>query len=70
MKGKDVDCKTPVDPFTRLVDSNPAAPNVQELKQYQAFLGYLGALPDSDADGVPNIPASYATPAGRIKVQP
>lgn len=66
IQGKEKDCTTPANPFNRLIDSNPAA-GVQELKNYQALLGYLQKLPDTDANNVPNIPASYATPAGRIK---
>jgi hypothetical protein len=63
---KEADCATPIaDPTTRLVDADPAAPGVQELKPWQALLGYLGKLPDSDGDGSPDLPAPYAAPQGR-----
>jgi 5'-nucleotidase / UDP-sugar diphosphatase len=64
--GKEKDCMTTADVFKRLIDSNPVEPGVQETKQFQALLGYLLKLPDTDANGIPNIPMSYAAPAGRI----
>ena len=63
---KDSDCKTPVDPTTRFIDADPSTKGVQELKQWQALLGYVSGLPDSDGDGVPNIPDAYGSPQGRI----
>jgi 5'-nucleotidase/UDP-sugar diphosphatase len=62
---KDSDCKTPVDPTTRFIDADPKTKGVQELKQWEALLGYVSALPDSDGDGIPNIPAAYGSPQGR-----
>jgi 5'-nucleotidase len=63
---KDADCATPVDPTTRYVDVDPVSPGVQELKHWQALLEYVSKLPDTDADGVPDVPGSYATAQGRI----
>jgi len=57
---------TPVtDMLSMLVDADPVAAGVQELKLWQALLRYLSMLPDTDADTIPNIPAGYATPFGR-----
>jgi hypothetical protein len=42
---------------------------VQELKHWQAMVGYLGRLPDSDGDGVPNVPAGYGSAQGRIVIR-
>jgi 5'-nucleotidase/UDP-sugar diphosphatase len=68
---KDSDCATPVDPTTRFVDADPATAGVQELKHWQAVLNYVTHfLPDPDGDGVPDVPATYASPQGRIVVQP
>lgn len=67
---KDSDCVTPVDPTTRFVDADPTTAGVQELKHWQAVLEYVSKLPDADGDGVPDVPAAYATPQGRIVVQP
>ena len=62
---KDSDCLTPVDPTTRFVDADPTTAGVQELKHWQAVLKYVTtALPK--VNGVPNIPAAYASPQGRI----
>ena len=63
---KDSDCLTLVDPTTRFVDANPTTAAIEELKHWQAVLKYVGGLPDTDGDGVPNIPAAYASPQGRI----
>jgi 5'-nucleotidase len=63
---KDSDCKTPVDPTTRFIDANPKTKAVEELKQWQALLGYVSGLPDTDGDGIPNVPAAYGAPQERI----
>ena len=39
-----------------------------EYKQWEAFLDYLGQLPDTTGNGVPDIPALYSGPAGRMTV--
>ena len=66
VRAKDDDCKTLVDPTTRFVDADPATKGTQELKQWQALLGYVSAFPDTDDDDVPNIPAVYGAVQGRI----
>jgi 5'-nucleotidase len=63
---KDSDCKTLVDPTTRFIDADPKTKGVQELKQWQALLQYVAGFPDTDDDQLPNIPASYGAPQGRI----
>ena len=63
---KDKDCTTLVDPTTRFVDADPAKDGVQELKHWQALLKYVSGLPDTNGDGVPDVPAPYAAPQGRI----
>jgi 5'-nucleotidase len=63
---KDADCTTPIDPTTRFVDADPAMAGVQELKHWQALLGYVGGFP-KDTDGVPAVPAAlYGVVQGRI----
>jgi len=66
VQAKDKDCVTPVDPTTRFVDADPTKPDVQELKHWQAVLKYVTGLPDATGDGIPDIPAPYASPQGRI----
>jgi 5'-nucleotidase len=70
VQAKDKDCVTLVDPTTRFVDADPTKDGTQELKQWQAVLKYTSALPDTTGDGVPDVPAAYAAPQGRITVQP
>jgi len=66
---KDDDCKTLVDPTTRYVDADPKTTGTQELKQWQALLGYVSAFPDTDGDHIPNIPDVYGAVQGRIVAQ-
>jgi 5'-nucleotidase/UDP-sugar diphosphatase len=68
VQGKEKDCMTRANVFTRLIDSDPSPTSMKETKQYQALLGYIAKLPDTDMNGIPNIPASYAAPAGRITI--
>jgi 5'-nucleotidase/UDP-sugar diphosphatase len=49
-----------------LFDADPGTDGVQELKLWQALMGYAGSFEDDDGDQIPDLPASYATPAGRI----
>jgi 5'-nucleotidase len=48
------------------VDADPARPGIQETKEWVGLLEYIQAFPDADGDGVPEIPARYASPEGRI----
>jgi 5'-nucleotidase/UDP-sugar diphosphatase len=68
VQGKLKDCMTPAKVLERVIDSDPVTAGMQELKEFKALLGYLAKLPDTDMDGIPNIPMSYAMPAGRIKL--
>jgi len=66
VEAKDADCTTRVDPTLRFVDADPATGGVQELKHWQALLGYVSQLPDTDEDGTPDVPSAYFTAQGRI----
>jgi 5'-nucleotidase / UDP-sugar diphosphatase len=66
VNAKDDDCETLVDPTVRFIDGDPDEDGLQEIKQWQALLGYVSNLPDTDDDDVPNIPAVYGAPQGRI----
>ncbi len=48
------------------VDADPARPGIQELKEWVGLLEYVQSFPDADGDGVPEIPARFAGPEGRI----
>ncbi|MBL8967238.1 MAG: 5'-nucleotidase C-terminal domain-containing protein, partial [Spirochaetaceae bacterium] len=49
-----------------ILDGDGAAPGVQETKSWTSLAGYLKSFPDSDADGLPELPARYAAGEGRI----
>jgi 5'-nucleotidase len=66
VEAKDADCSTPVDPTTRYLDTDALSAGVQELKGWQALLGFVSAFPDVDADGVADLPAAYGVAQGRI----
>jgi 5'-nucleotidase / UDP-sugar diphosphatase len=60
---------SPVADLTKLiVDRNPATAALEELKEWQALLGYLGRFPDSNGNGIPDMPLLYAGPLGRIRI--
>jgi 5'-nucleotidase / UDP-sugar diphosphatase len=66
---KGADCATAIDPTTNLVDASSIADGVQELKDWQALLQYVSGLPDTNGDGIPDVPAAYGTTQGRIVAQ-
>ncbi len=47
-------------------DADPSTPEIEELKLWEALVGYGQSFPDTTGDGVPDLPDSYAAPAGRI----
>lgn len=53
-----------------LVDADPGKPGVQELKEWVALATYMKSFPDTDANGVPNIPDRYRRPEARIVAAP
>jgi 5'-nucleotidase len=48
------------------VDADRAQPGIQELKEWVGLLEYVRSFPDTDGDGVPEVPARNAGPEGRI----
>jgi 5'-nucleotidase/UDP-sugar diphosphatase len=52
------------------VDADPARPGIQETKEWVGLLEYVQSFPDADGDGIPDIPARYAGPGGRIVRSP
>ncbi|MDH4198559.1 MAG: bifunctional metallophosphatase/5'-nucleotidase, partial [Candidatus Aminicenantes bacterium] len=53
-----------------LVDADQSRPGVQELKEWVALFGYVRSFADIDGDGLPEIPARYRGPEGRIVAAP
>lgn len=68
---KHADCSTPYDATHPLrdaiLDVDPTAPGVQELKNWVAFVRFVASQPQSG--GVPELPVGYQSAAGRITVQ-
>ncbi len=66
---KAADCATVIDPTINFVDADPSADGVQELKDWQALLQFVSGFPDTNGNGIPDVPASYGTTQGRIVAQ-
>ena len=52
------------------VDMDPKREGIQELKEWWAVLEYIKSLPDTDGDGVPDVPEKYKKALGREIVEP
>ncbi len=66
VEAKEADCTTVVDPTVRYLDTDPLSPGIQELKNWQALLGFMSSFPAGSAAGVPQVPAEYGAIQGRI----
>ena len=53
-----------------IIDADPAAPGVQEIKEWVALATYMKSFPDEDGNGIPDIPARYRQPEGRFSPSP
>ena len=53
---RDADGNPVTDLSTLLIDADPAQPGVQEVKAWRALLEHLSSFPDTDGDGVADIP--------------
>jgi 5'-nucleotidase len=51
---------------TVLVDADPNAAGIQEVKQWVAFLDYLRNFADVNGNNIPDMPEGYRFPQGRI----
>jgi 5'-nucleotidase len=48
------------------IDADLSRPGIQETKEWAGLLEYVQSFEDLDGDGVPEIPARYEGPEGRI----
>ncbi len=53
-----------------LIDGNKSQPGIQELKQWQGVVQYVRSFPDTDGNGIPDIPEKYQGKLGRIVEKP
>jgi len=50
----------PIDDLkTMRLDSDKQKPGIQELKEWKAVMEYIKSFPDTDGDGLPNVPEKY-----------
>ena len=55
---------------TARVDVDQHQPGIQELKEWKAVINYIQHLPDTDGDGIANIPDKYRGKLGRNLREP
>ncbi|MHB8770279.1 MAG: bifunctional metallophosphatase/5'-nucleotidase [Syntrophales bacterium] len=53
-----------------IIDADVLTPGVQEIKEWISLAAYLKSFPDSDGNGIPDVPARYRQPAGRFGASP
>ena len=53
-----------------LVDGNKSLPGIQELKEWQGVIQYVRSFPDTNGNGLPDIPEKYRGKLGRIVEKP
>jgi len=52
--------------YDAVIDSDPKAPGVQEVKEWMALIWYLQQQPDTNDNGIPDIPLYYRTGNPRL----
>ena len=53
-----------------IVPADSHTSRVKELKEWAALAAYMKTFPDTDGNGIPNIPDRYKGPEGRIASEP
>jgi len=59
-----------IDPKQGIIDADALVPGVQEIKEWVALAAYMKSFPDTDGNGIPDIPARYQKPEGRFSPSP
>ncbi len=52
------------------VDADKSKRGIQELKEWQGVIEYVRSFPDTNGDGIPDLPEKYKTKLGRIVSEP
>jgi 5'-nucleotidase len=53
-----------------IVDADALKPGIQEIKEWVALTDYLKEFPDTNGNGIPEIPERYRGPEGRFQAVP
>jgi len=53
-----------------IIDGDPSAPGVQEIKEWVALAAFMKDFSDTDGNGIPDIPIRYRQPEGRFAPVP
>ena len=67
---KDREGKPIADLVTARLDADRSTPGIQELKSWVGLMEYVRTFPDTDGDGVPDMPAKYLSKLGRNLREP
>jgi len=70
MLPRDADGRVMAKPEDGMIDADPLAPGIQEFKEWAALSEVLKALPDTNGNGIPDIPERYRRPEGRFASEP
>ncbi|MBN1940167.1 MAG: bifunctional metallophosphatase/5'-nucleotidase [Candidatus Aminicenantes bacterium] len=70
LEPKDADGNPRTDFENLIIDGDPSSPGVQEIKEWAALAAFLKTFPDTDGNGIPEFPGSYASSAGRLVDEP
>jgi 5'-nucleotidase/UDP-sugar diphosphatase len=67
---KDREGKPITDLVTARLDADRSTPGIQEQKSWVGLMEYVRTFPDTDGDGVPDMPAKYLAKLGRNLREP
>ena len=67
---KDREGKPIADLVTARLDADRSTPGIQELKSWVGLMEYVRTFPDTDGDGVPDMPVKYLSKLGRNLREP
>ena len=65
---RDADGNPIADLSTTTLDVDPTTDGIQELKLWQTLFNYLAHFEDTNGNDIPDVPASYGAPEGRMQV--
>jgi 5'-nucleotidase len=66
---KDLDGNPIDDLAASRVDADKSQPGIQELKEWIGVMEYIRSFPDTNGDGIPDVPEKYRGKLGRIVAQ-